>query len=56
MNSKISLIIPVFNESSEIDNFFNDLKDCDFNLIDEIIFIDDCSSDNSFQFLEKKNS
>lgn len=54
MNSKISLVIPVFNESGEIDNFFNDLKDCDFNLINEIIFIDDCSTDNSYQFLEKK--
>ena len=24
--SKISLIVPVFNESEEIENFFNDLK------------------------------
>ena len=26
MNLKVSLIIPVFNESNEIDNFFNELK------------------------------
>ena len=56
MNSKISLIIPVFNEYNEIENFFNELKSCNFNLINEIIFIDDCSTDNSYEFLEKKIS
>ena len=54
MNSKISLVIPVFNESIEINNFFSDLKDCNFNLINEIIFIDDCSTDNSYELLKKK--
>ncbi len=54
MNSKISLVIPVFNESLEINNFFTDLKDCNFNLINEIIFINDCSTDNSYQILEEK--
>ena len=53
MNSKISLVIPVFNESVEIDNFFIDLKDCNFNLINEIIFIDDYSTDNSYELLKK---
>lgn len=56
MNSKISLIIPVFNESNEVENFFNDLKSCNFNLINEIIFIDDCSTDNSYDALENKIS
>ena len=56
MNSKISLVIPVFNESIEIDNFFSDLKKCNFNLINEIIFIDDCSIDNSYELLKKKTS
>ena len=54
MNSKISLVIPVFNEAYEIDNFFSDLKNCNFNLINEIIFIDDCSTDNSYEMLKKK--
>ena len=56
MNSKISLVIPVFNESIEIDNFFSDLKNCNFNLINEIIFIDDCSTDNSYELLKKKTN
>ena len=54
MNSKISLIIPVYNESDEIENFFNDIKKCNFNLINEIIFVDDCSIDNSLNLLKKK--
>lgn len=54
MNSKISLVIPVFNESDEVENFFYELKNCDFNLINEIIFIDDFSSDNSSDLLNKE--
>ena len=54
MNSKISLVIPVFNESNEIENFFNDLKNCNFNLLNEIIFVNDCSTDNSLNLLEEK--
>ncbi len=54
MNSKISLIIPVFNECDEIENFFNDLKKCNFDLINEIIFVNDCSTDNSLNLLKKK--
>ena len=54
MNSKISLVIPVFNESDEIENFFDDLKLCNFDLINEIIFVDDFSTDNSSNLLEKK--
>ena len=54
MNSKISLVIPVFNESSEVENFFTDLKNCNLNLINEIIFVNDSSTDNSFDLIEKK--
>ena len=54
MSSKISLIIPVFNEYGEVENFFNELKKCNFDLIDEIIFINDCSTDNSLELLQKK--
>ena len=54
MNLKISLIIPIFNEYGEIENFFNELKKCNFDLIDEIIFVNDCSTDNSLELLQKK--
>ena len=54
MNLKISLIVPVYNEANEVENFFNELKICNFNLINEIIFVDDCSTDDSLNLLEKK--
>ena len=54
MNSKISLIIPVFNEYGEIENFFNELKKCNFDLINEIIFVNDCSTDNSLEQIQNK--
>lgn len=53
MKSKITLIIPVFNESAQIKNFFTELEYCDFNKINEIIFVDDCSSDNSIDLLSQ---
>ncbi len=54
MNSKISLVIPVFNESVEIENFFNEIKKCNFNLINEFILVDDCSTDDSYTLMKKK--
>ena len=55
MNSKISLIIPVFNEYDEIENFFNDLNNkCNFEIINEVIFINDCSTDGSQNLIQKK--
>ena len=53
MNSKISLIVPTYNEANEIQNFFEDLQKCDFQLINEIIFVDDCSTDNSYSLLKE---
>ena len=53
MSSKISLIIPVFNECDEIENFFNDLKKCNFNLMNEVIFVDDLA-DACVYFMNKK--
>ena len=53
MSSKISLIVPVFNESNEIENFFNELKNCNYNLINEVIFVDDSSTDNSYELIDK---
>ncbi len=54
MNSKISLIVPVFNEFEGVDNFFHNLKICNFDLIKEIIFVNDFSTDNSLDLIQKK--
>lgn len=47
---KISLICPVFNERKNLENLTLVLKKTDF--LDEIIFVDDGSTDGSFEFLK----
>jgi glycosyltransferase involved in cell wall biosynthesis len=49
MKKKISLIIPFYNEEKELKKIFEDISKFEktYNLIDEYIFIDDCSSDTS---------
>lgn len=45
---KISLIIPIFNEEDNIRILYNEIQKTNvFNKLDEIICIDDCSTDNS---------
>lgn len=53
MNAKFSLIVPVYNESDEIDNFFDELKHCNLDLIREVILINDCSTDGSLLLIKK---
>ena len=49
MKRKISLIIPFYNEEKELKKIFEDISkfEKNNNLINEYIFIDDCSSDAS---------
>lgn len=49
----ISIIIPVFNSESYIENTFNSIKEqsIGFNNL-EIIFVDDCSTDNTASILQ----
>ena len=51
---KISIIIPVFNVEDYIDNAFQSIYNQTFNFEDlQIIFIDDNSTDNSLEIIEK---
>ena len=51
---KISIIIPVFNVEDYIDNAFQSIYNQTFDFEDiEIIFIDDNSTDNSLEIIEK---
>lgn len=52
---KISVIIPVFNASKYLDKCIDSLLSQTIDLI-EIIFVDDCSTDNSLQILKKRVS
>jgi glycosyltransferase involved in cell wall biosynthesis len=56
-NLKIAIIIPCFNEECTILQLSNEIKKTIFSLPIEVkpIFINDCSTDNTKQILEKNN-
>ena len=47
--SKLSVIIPVYNEENTILNIVNKVKNCGVPEL-EIIIVDDCSTDYAFTF------
>ena len=47
---KTSVIIPVYNEAKTIEEIVKRVKDT--NIVDEIIIIDDCSSDGTREILK----
>ena len=48
-----SLVIPIFNEESNIEYLFEELKNPEvYNLLQNIVYVDDCSSDHSLEILE----
>ena len=50
---KVSIVIPVYNEAGNIIDLFNEIRNTMVkqNRDYEIIFVDDCSDDNSFKIL-----
>lgn len=53
MSSKLSLIIPVYNEASHLENFFRILMEVELPCSAEYVFVDDHSSDNSWEIIQK---
>jgi glycosyltransferase involved in cell wall biosynthesis len=49
---KVSLIIPVYNEASHLESFLQLIDSLDLGLEKELVFIDDCSRDNSVAIIE----
>ena len=48
----ISLVIPIYNEQDNVYNLFNEILDTKvYDLINDIIFVDDCSTDDSLKYL-----
>ena len=50
---KISLIVPIYNESSHLEQFLTQLDSLHLEAEKELVFVDDCSKDNSWEILNK---
>lgn len=48
----LSLIIPIFNEASHLNNFLQKIDTIDLGIEKELVLVDDCSTDQSLQILE----
>lgn len=55
MNKKVSLIVPCYNEASNVAAFYNWVKECYGSRVTEIefVFIDDGSTDDTYHELKK---
>ena len=54
MYKKVSIVIPVYNEEKTIENIIKKVKEADVLGMDkEIVCVNDCSSDNSKEVLQK---
>jgi glycosyltransferase involved in cell wall biosynthesis len=51
--SKLSIVIPVYNEINTIQEIINQVSNVELNLEKEIILVDDCSTDGTRDFLQK---
>lgn len=49
----LSIVIPIYNEQENIENLMQEIEDSIVELIFEVIFINDGSSDNSLNILEE---
>ncbi len=47
----LSIVIPLYNSRENIANLVESLLDQDFEQASELIIVDDCSSDGSFESL-----
>ncbi|MDH5513916.1 MAG: glycosyltransferase family 2 protein, partial [Gammaproteobacteria bacterium] len=50
--NKVSLIIPVYNESSHLQQFLEVIDELQLQIDKELVIIDDCSTDNSWEIIK----
>jgi glycosyltransferase involved in cell wall biosynthesis len=50
-DDKLLIIVPVFNEAENLHALYSDLKNLDLNIKYEILFVNDCSTDNSIEII-----
>ena len=53
--NKVSLIIPVYNESSHLQEFLELIDALQLQIDKELVIIDDCSTDNSWEIIKDFN-
>ena len=51
--NKVSLIIPVFNESSHLRRFLEGIDTLELQIEKELVIVDDCSTDESWKILNE---
>jgi glycosyltransferase involved in cell wall biosynthesis len=49
---KVSLIIPIYNESGHLGQFLKQIDELDLGIAKELVFVDDCSTDGSYEILK----
>jgi glycosyltransferase involved in cell wall biosynthesis len=49
---KLSLIIPIYNEAQHLAHFLEKIDQIDLGIQKELVFVDDCSKDGSFDILK----
>lgn len=50
---KVSLIVPIYNEATHLKDFLNLIDNLTLDIDCELIFVDDCSHDESYQILNQ---
>ena len=50
LDKKIVVVLPAYNAASTLEKTYNDLP---FDIIDELVLVDDCSSDNTVEVANK---
>lgn len=45
-NKKIIVVMPAYNASKTLETTYNEI---DFNIVDDVVLVDDCSKDNTFE-------
>ena len=53
LSKKLTIIVPVYNSGSTISSLANQLRECFINFPIEIILVNDCSLDNSWQEIHR---
>lgn len=49
---RVSLVIPIYNEAPHLESFLKTIDGLDIGVPKELVFVDDCSKDSSFEIIQ----